>query len=92
MEYIKSKLSDDLAQKIIGSQEKAREYLLCLNDIKPISSLKFKIISRGKNKGKKVLDLKTKELWKIIVDSWDYEESKKIIRDIFKNTDKYKNS
>ena len=39
MEYIKSKLSDDLARKIIGSQEKATEYLLHLNDIKLISSL-----------------------------------------------------
>lgn len=47
MEYIKSKLSDDLARKIIGSQEKATEYLLRLNDIKPIPSLKFKTISRG---------------------------------------------
>ena len=90
MEYIKSKLSDDLARKIIGNQEKATEYLLRLNDIKPISSLKFKTISRGKNAGKKVLDLNTKELWKSIVDSWDYEESKKIIRDIFKQTEKYK--
>lgn len=34
MEYIKSKLSDDLARKIIGSQEKAIEYLLQLNNIK----------------------------------------------------------
>ncbi|MFA4830894.1 MAG: hypothetical protein WC618_01810 [Patescibacteria group bacterium] len=91
MEYIKSKLSDDLAQKIIGSQEKATEYLLRLNDIKPILSLKYKTISRGQNAGKKVLVLGTKELWKAVVDSWDYEESKKIIRDIFKNTEKYKN-
>jgi len=91
MEYIKSKLSDDLARKIIGSQEKARKYLLDLNIVKPITSLKFKIISRGKNKGKKILDLNKKELWKAIVDSWDYEKSKEIIRDIFKKTDKYKN-
>jgi len=90
MEYIKSKLSDDLARKIIGSQEKATEYLLRLNDIKPIPSLKFKTISRGQNAGKKVLVLETKELWKAVVDSWDYEESKKIIRDIFKTTEKYK--
>jgi len=90
MEYIKSKLSDDLARKIIGNQEKAMEYLLCLNNIKPIPSLKFKTITRGKNVGKKVLDLKTKEIWKSIVDSWDYEISKKIIRNIFKKTDKYK--
>ena len=62
MEYIKSKLSDDLARKIIGSQEKATAYLLRLNEIKPISSLKFKTISRGKNAGKKVLDLETKKV------------------------------
>ena len=91
MEYIKSKLSDDLARKIIGSQEKATEYLLRLNDVKPTIALKFKTIGRGKNKGEKVLDLNTKELWKTIVDNWDYEESKKIIRDIFRDTDKYKN-
>lgn len=90
MEYIKSKLSDDLARKIIGSQEKATVYLLRLNEIKPIPSLKFKTISRGLNQGKKFLDLETKDLWKTIVDNWDYEESKKIIRDIFKDTEKYK--
>ena len=61
-----------------------------LNEIKPIPSLKFKTISRGLNQGKKFLDLETKDLWKTIVDSWDYEESKKIIRDIFKDTEKYK--
>ena len=90
MEYIKSKLSDDLARKIIGSQEKATAYLLRLNEIKPIPSLKFKTVSRGQNQGKKFLDLETKDLWKAVVDSWDYEESKKIIRDIFKETEKYK--
>ena len=90
MEYIKSKLSDDLAKKIIGNQDNAIKYLLCLNDIKPIKSLKFKTITRGQNAGKKVLNMKTSELWKAIVDSWDYEESKKIIRDIFKQTEKYK--
>ena len=90
MEYIKSKLSDDLAKKIIGSQDKATEYLLRLNDIKPIKNLKFKTIIRWQNAGKKVLDMETTELWKAVVDSWDYEESKKIIRDIFKQTEKYK--
>jgi len=90
MEYIKSKLSDDLARKIIGSQEKATAYLWHLNEIKPIPSLKFKTISRGQNAGKKVLDIDTKGLWKAVVDSWDYEESKKIIRNIFKETEKYK--
>ncbi|WKZ25384.1 MAG: hypothetical protein QY322_03255 [bacterium] len=90
MEYIKSKLSDDLARKIIGSREKATEYLLRLNAIKPIPYLKFRIISRGQNMGKKVLASETKELWKAVVDSWDYDKSKKIIREIFKQTNKYK--
>ena len=88
MEYIKSKLSDDLARKIIGSQEKATTYLLRLNEVKPIPSLKFKTVSRGQNQGKKFLDLGTKDLWKAVVDSWDYEESKKIIKEIFKETEK----
>jgi len=90
MEYIKSKLSDDLARKIIGNQENATTYLLRLNEIKPIPSLKFKTINRGQNKEKKILALETKEIWKTIVDNWDYEISKKIIRNIFKETDKYK--
>ena len=34
--------------------------------------------------------METSELWKAVVDSWDYEKSKKIIRDIFRDTDKYK--
>jgi hypothetical protein len=91
MHYVKSKLSDDLAKKILGNQERAKEYLLLLNNIKPIPSLKFKTIKQGKNAGKRVLDLTTKELWKAVVDSWDYEIAREIIRIIFKKTDKYKN-
>lgn len=91
MEYIKSKLSDDLARKIIGSQEKATKYLLTLNVIKPIPTLVFRTISRGQNSGKKVLNISTQELWKAVVDSWDYEVSKEIIRNLFKETEKYKN-
>ena len=91
MNYIKSKLSDDLAKKIIGNKDNALNYLLKLHKIKSISQLKFRIISRGKNKGKRVLDIDTKELWKIVVDNWNYEISEGIIRDIFKQSEKYKN-
>ncbi|MCK9266267.1 hypothetical protein M0P98_05230 [bacterium] len=90
MEYIKSKLSDDLAKRIIGNKDNAIDYLLRLNSIKPIKNLKFRTITRGQNIGEKVLDLNTKQLWKTVVDSWDYEEGKKIIREIFKQTEKYK--
>lgn len=91
MEYIRAKLSDDLARKILGSKEKAIDYLLRFNRVKAISSLKFKNINRGKNAGQRALDLNTKDLWKSVVDSWDYEISKKIIRDIFQDTNKYRN-
>lgn len=91
MEYIKSKLSDDLAKKILGNKQNAFNYLLELKQIKKIAGLKTRIVDRGKNAGKQTLDLSTKELWKLIVESWDYKISKKIIRNLFKETDKYKN-
>jgi len=91
MEYIKSKISDDLVKKILGNQQNAKDYLLRLSNKKTISELKFKTINRGSRKGTKVLDVETKQLWKIIVDTWDYETSKNIAREIFKDTEKYKN-
>jgi len=53
--------------------------------------LKTKKITRGKNKGKEVLDYSTNELWEKIVKEWDYNEAIKIIRKFFERTDKYKN-
>lgn len=91
MEYIKSKLSDDLAKKILGSKENALAYLLRLNKGKSVSGLNFKTLNRGKNKGLSVPDISSSNIWKIVVDNWDYELSKKIIRDLFKETEKYKN-
>ncbi|MFH0947629.1 MAG: hypothetical protein V1833_01340 [Elusimicrobiota bacterium] len=91
MEYIKSKLSDDLARKILGSKENALAYLLRLNKEKSVSGLNFKTLNRGKNKGLSVPDIGSNNIWKIVVDNWDYELSKKIIRGLFKETEKYKN-
>jgi len=91
MEYIKSKLSDDLAKKILGSKENAIAYLLRLNEEKTVSGLKFKTINRGKNKGTVVPGISSDNIWKIVVDNWDYDLSKKIVRDLFKETEKYKN-
>ncbi len=91
MEYIKSQLSDDLAKKIIGSQDRATQYLLRLNQLQTVKDLKFKTISRGESSGHQVLRMTAAEIWKAVVNNWDYELSKGIIRDIFKETDKYKN-
>lgn len=91
MDYIKSKLSDDLAKKILGNKQNAFNYLLRLDRIRKVAGLKTRIIGRGKNAGKQMLDLSTKELWKLTVENWDYKISKKIIRSLFKETEKYKN-
>ncbi|MEK7209004.1 MAG: hypothetical protein AAB677_01965 [Patescibacteria group bacterium] len=91
MEYIKSKLSDDLAKKILGSKENALEYLSRLNKRKSVIGFNFKTLNRGKNKGLSVPDIGSNNVWKIIVDNWEYELSKKIIRDLFEETEKYKN-
>jgi len=51
MEYIKSKLSEDLAKKILGNYDNALSYLLKLNGIKPIKGLNFKPLAEAKIKG-----------------------------------------
>jgi len=87
---IKKNMSEDIAKKIFGKKENAEIYLLELANKKNIK-LKTKVISKGKNKGKTVLNYSTSELWKKIVQEWDYDIALKIIRNLFKNTNKYKN-
>ncbi len=91
MESIKFKISIDLAKKILGNIENAKNYILELKKEKNVPGLKFKTISRGPRKGVNVLSNSSQELWKIIVNTWDYEISKKIIRKLFKQTEKYRN-
>ncbi len=91
MEYVKAKLSDDLAKKILGSKENAINYLLRLGKEKLVKGLNFKTPNRGKNKGLSVPDINSEDIWKIVVGSWDYEISKKVIRSLFKETEKYNN-
>lgn len=91
MEYIKKNLSQDTAKKIIGNSDNAKKYLKKFNNVKTILGLEFRTVTRGKRAGQEVLDLSTNELWKLIVDTWDYDISKKIIRELFKETLKYKN-
>lgn len=79
MEYIISRLTEDLAKKIFGNKENALSYLKILNKINAIPEL-----------SKIKASTSSKEIWKIIVTHWNYETSKDIIRSIFKNTPKYK--
>lgn len=88
---IKTNMSEDIAKKIIGKKENAELFLLKLKENKNNIQLKTKLITRGKNKGKEVLDYSTSDLWKKIVEEWDYDLALKIIRDIFKGSKKYQN-
>lgn len=76
MEYIKSKLSEDLARKILGNKDNALKYLLHINKYKKVVGLEFKICSRGKNKGQNMPFVDSQSVWKIVVNNWDYELSK----------------
>jgi len=84
---IKNTFSEDIAKKIISNKDNAQKYLLKLNEIKAIDNLKIRI----NRNNKKIIDLTTDQIWKLVVDTWDYNISKEIIREIFKQTDKYKN-
>jgi hypothetical protein len=90
MEYIKSKLSEDLAKKILGSKDNALKYLLRINDHKKVIGLEFRVCTRGKNKGQNLSCIDAQNIWKIVVNNWDYGLSKDVIRELFKETEKYK--
>ena len=80
----------NIAKKIFSSTENAIKYLIALNKIKDIN-LNFREITRGKNKGKKTLDMPNIEIWNKVISSWNYKESLKIIRTLFKDSKKYNN-
>lgn len=79
MEYIISQLSVDLAKKILANKDTALIYLKKLSEIKSIEEIKT--VKKS---------LSTNEVWKLVVKYWDYECSKNIIRQLFKQTEKYK--
>ena len=78
MEYIISHLTEPLAKKILANRDTAIKYLQELSKIIDIPELK------GASK-KFVSD----NAWKLIVEYWNYEASKNIIRNLFKETSKY---
>jgi hypothetical protein len=83
-------LNLDAAKKIFFSKDNVETYLTELNNLKNIN-LNFKEITRGKNNGKKVLDMTNEELWNKVISSWNYNSSLKLIRDLFKKSKKYQN-
>jgi hypothetical protein len=88
---IKDQLSIVLAKKIFGNSKVALEYLKRLNTIKKINGITSRTLTRGSRVGLEVLGIDSdKDIWEIVFESWDYESSKKIIRDIFKEGTKYR--
>lgn len=85
---IKTNFSTDIARKILGNNEQAKDFLLKLQKEKGFD-LPFRTVTRGKNRGLDVLNLKPKEVLSKIVEHWDFEISERIIREIFKTTIKY---
>lgn len=83
MENIKIRLTEDVAKKIIGSKEKAIEYLQQMNTMVTVDGLSFNRNNRINNS--------TADVWRMVVNSWNYEISKIVIRNIFKTTKKYQN-
>ncbi|HVS79247.1 MAG TPA: hypothetical protein VHD84_03105, partial [Candidatus Saccharimonadales bacterium] len=90
MEYIKHQISEEVAQKIIGNQANALAYLVELNKLKPIEGLKIRTVGSGPRAGEQVLAMPSAAVWKMVVDTWDYELSKRVIRELFKQTAKYR--
>lgn len=86
---IKINFSTDIAKKILGNKEQAMTFLLEMQKVKKFS-LPTKTITRGSNKGKEIFNLETNEIWSKIVEHWDFETGEKIIRELFKTTNKYK--
>lgn len=86
---LKNNFSTDTAKKIFGNKNNAEIFLLELQKSKNFD-LPFREITRGKNIGKKVLQLDTNQLWAKIVEFWDFENGEKIIRELFIQTAKYK--
>ncbi len=80
----------EAAEKIFSSSDNVINYLIELDKIKNID-LTFRIPTRGKNMGKKVLDMDNNTLWKKVISSWNYKDSLGVIRNLFKNSNKYQN-
>ncbi len=86
---LKNNFSTDIAKKIFGNKDNAISFLLELQNQKGFN-LPFKEITRGKNKGQKILNLNTNELWASIVKNWDFKNGEQIIRNLFIKSKKYK--
>lgn len=81
MENILCRFTEDLAKKIFGNVRTAENYLIALHRRKPIGHLTFTRSGR--------LKCSTQEIWRKVVQTWDYAVCKPIVRELFRQTEKY---
>lgn len=79
MEYIISRLTEALAKKLLSNKANALSYLSTLNKINPRDDI-----------AKIKPSISTDKVWKLVVKYWNYEIGKNIIRNLFKQSTKYK--
>lgn len=91
MQSIKTTISADIARKIFGNKDTASKYLSRLRQHQEVVGVDFRTLRRGKRKGQTIPVLNSQNIWEIVSQNWDYETSKNIIRELFKETEKYKN-
>ncbi|MFH1607207.1 MAG: hypothetical protein ABIC91_07695 [Nanoarchaeota archaeon] len=88
---IKNNIDENTINKLFGSNSNIEAYLIELEKIKKNIGLNYKLISKGKNKGEKRLNMCSDELKNKIISTWNYKLALKIIRDLFKSSNKYAN-
>lgn len=92
MADISQNFSEELAKKILGKKDNAILFLekFASQNKELETKLKWREVKSGKRKGEIVLDIPKENVWKTIVENWNYSSCKNIIRELFTETEKYK--
>lgn len=88
MKDIRKNFSTKIAKKIFWKADNWTIFLEKLSEKKDIN-LPLKVISKGKNKWKSIINLSNNEIWDMVIKHWDYSIWEKIIRELFKGSEKY---
>lgn len=80
---IKDGITKEQVGLILGSKDMQLEFLLLMKDI-------WNVPVKKNRKGDEVVDVKQINVIDFIINNWDYEESRLVLREMFTKTDKYK--
>ena len=80
---IKNGITKEQVGLILGSRETQLAFLLSMKDV-------WDVPTKLNRKGLEVIDNKRlTDVTQFIIDNWEYESAKQVLRDMFKNTEKY---